>query len=718
MKKPLKELISQVAKGAAPTTAVATSLIAPLAQAGPGDLDPAFADHGRQGPIAGLKGAARSIVVSDTGDAFLGGGYVETDCWYEWQSYCRYDKEFEATNYIGALAESGAIDSVFSGAATTTIEVFDIARQTDGKVVAAGRRVGTQRSPFGNYAVSNLAVFRLEADGTLDSSFGSAGIVEFEAETTTEPNQADALLVQPDGHIVVVGVRYDEFIVLRLNADGSFDESFGDRGIFAAPKSDHDTNSSQIVRVSSGGYRVATTTNGEGCRILGLTADGVLDASYGTDGYAGVAEGLGGNSACFSIAAQEDDRLLIAGWLTGQAVAVRLLANGQPDPSFTAAEVASTLDEPSAIAVAPDGRILVGGESVSGATVMRLQVTGELDELFGDAGKTTIDLPSEAGATPLIHDMAVRADGSVLVAGGDYAGSPTQPFAVRLLGDSGGESPGILSVVPGEFQGIEADELSVPVRRTGGSSGSVSVAYRTVQGSAEGGQDYQEVTGVLHWGDGDTGVRTVVVPILADGGVSEEDERFSLALSTPDGGAGLGTRNAPISIRPDGSPAGQFALWPGVLRLSETGNAALELQRNYYSDGEVCVTLQARSATAVAGEDFIDTPSTYCWDDQDGNVKRFDIQVVDDSIREGDESFTLELSNPTGGAVIGSRSTSTIWIEANDASPAEPPPNRNGGGGAAGLMSLLFLGLARVLSWLRRPAWKRRSARLDWSGGA
>ena len=119
-------------------------------------------------------------------------------------------------------------------------------------------------------------------------------------------------------------------------------------------------------------------------------------------------------------------------------------------------------------------------------------------------------------------------------------------------------------------------------------------------------------------------------------------------------------------------------------------------------------------ACGIAGEDFIDTSSTYCWDDQDRNVKRVQIQVAADSFRESDESFTLELSNPTGGAVIGPRSSSTIWIEGNDASPPPPPPP-NGGGGAASLMSLLFLGLAKALSSFGPPARKRRPT---WPGGS
>jgi len=58
MKKPLVEMISRIARGAAPATAIVTSLAAPLAQGASGDLDPAFADVGRLSQIPGISGSS------------------------------------------------------------------------------------------------------------------------------------------------------------------------------------------------------------------------------------------------------------------------------------------------------------------------------------------------------------------------------------------------------------------------------------------------------------------------------------------------------------------------------------------------------------------------------------------------------------------------------------------------------------------------------------
>ena len=140
-RKPLAELIPVLAKAIGPTTAVATGLLAPAAFGASGDLDPDFADHGRLGPIAELKGPAWSLEALDDEGMLLAGGYLEAPCR---SYYCWYDSEFEASNFVDALTEDGGIDASYHATVISDVEVFDIARQADGKVVAAGRRVGSQ----------------------------------------------------------------------------------------------------------------------------------------------------------------------------------------------------------------------------------------------------------------------------------------------------------------------------------------------------------------------------------------------------------------------------------------------------------------------------------------------------------------------------------------------------------------------------------------------
>ena len=330
--------------------------------------------------------------------------------------------------------------------------------------------------------------------------------------------------------------------------------------------------------------------------------------------------------------------------------------------------------------------------------IMRLQANGELDLLFGNAGSTLIDLPSEFATSPVVHDMTVQPDGRVLAAGSDRAeqqGVTERPFVVRLLGMGDDDVPGVLGVSQSSSESIrEGDtEAVVRVRRTGGDSGSVSVAFQTIAhnvSSATGGEDYGEVSGRLTWGDGDTTEQEIRVPIVTNDPV-EEIEYFRVMLSDTQGGAGLGARNALVRIGADGYPAGQFEIWQSH-RVSEGQSAQLSVFRTYYETGAVSVTLTPVAGTATAGDDFAAEPVTLSWPDGDRSQKFVEFAIYDDTTQEGIESFTVELSDPTGGAVVDPQtSVAIITIAASDQGGGG-----GGGGGSTGLMSLLLLAAARL----------------------
>jgi hypothetical protein len=170
-------------------------------------------------------------------------------------------------------------------------------------------------------------------------------------------------------------------------------------------------------------------------------------------------------------------------------------------------------------------------------------------------------------------------------------------------------------------------------------------------------------------------------------------------LTDVQGGAGLGTTHASVQIAPDGAPFGQFSLPNGPYVIQESDDLLVDIWRNYYSSGVVSVTLTPIAGTASAGIDFVADPVTVSWADGESGLQTVVIPIVDDAVTEASESFTLELSNPTGGAVIGPRAGTTVGIQASDQPvPAPPPARDSGGSGAFGLLSLLMLG---AMSFLR-----------------
>ncbi|HNP34271.1 MAG TPA: Calx-beta domain-containing protein [Woeseiaceae bacterium] len=668
----------------APSAALTSALLGSVALGATGDLDPSFGDVGRLGPI--LDGPVWSLAPQEDGKTLLAGGIY-------YQYYYYYYTPIVG-NFVNLLTADGSSAPEFSAPTLEKAQVLDLVRQPDGRVVVVGRKFDDALTK------SQLLVARLQSDGSLDPAFGSAGVFALPAAANNASDTATSVVLDPDGRIVVAGLRGGTAIVVRLLPNGSLDDSFATSGVFDGPESyDYYVLGGDILRTEAGGYRV-TLSNYAGCQVFALTAAGTLDSAFGTAGIATVAApSLLANAVCNSMTAQQDELLLVAGRAENHGFAGRLLANGQPDPGFSAAAIRAAMSDATAIAVGDNGTVLVAGRGVSGASIMRLQASGELDAMFGKAGTTVIDLQSAYGGDPVVHDMFVAANGSVMAAGGaDYS---QKAFVIRLLGSGGGDSPGVLGWSrQNTYTTAEgANEVVLNVRRTGGSSGSVSLAYQSSDAnlSASSALDYGEVSGRLTWADGDSSEQQIRVPILSDSSV-EPPEYFEVLLNDAQGGAGLGTSNTTIEIAADGGPYGQISFTKLNYNSGEKVAAQVEVSRDYYSSGAVSVTLTPVAGTATAVEDFAADPVTVSWADGESGWKIAKIPIVDDTLAELDEAFNVELSNPAGGAIIGQISNATVRIQAND----QVKPNESStGGGSSSYLSLLLLGLMSLLRSLR-----------------
>ncbi len=693
MKKPLAQLIPLLAKGVAPTAAVASGLMSPGAFGASGDLDPTFGDVGRVTDALDFAGTAWSVQPL-ANDASIFAGGRESSRFY-------YSSDYIDEGFEGRLTGTGSLESRF-GAIPARTEVRDIALQDDGKPIAVGRTLmGERRS-------AKLTVFRLESDGSLDATFGSGGVVQL-----SQGEGAQSVTLDTEGRIVVAGTQHSgELMVVRLLANGAPDTTFGTDGIFVGPITEFarsDRTPTRILHTAGGGYRVSTSA----CSVVALTAQGALDTTFGNSGIAALDPPPSGDPiACSAMVAQANGRLLLAGQEDGHGFAVRLLTGGSPDPSFDGTIVASSMVDVTALAI-DGGSILVAGraiDSVPAALVMRLQADGTLDGLFGNSGSTWIDLPSDYGLNPVIHDMSVLADGRILAAGGDDPWAPAaHPFVARLLGNTGG-GPGVLGMQQSRIVvDRQSHEAVIPVRRMGGATGEVSVRYQittsldSVLPPATPGEDFTPVTGRVTWSDGETQDQEVRVPILSNGAASELPERFIVTLDDVQGQAGLGTRNATVDIDGNLQPAGRFGFQTsGGGAVAEGTVVEVWVDRSIYATGAVSVTVTPTGGTATANADFAAEPVTLSWSDGDNASKPVRINITADRATESVETFTLQLSNPTGGAFIGPMSTMTVAIRDNQSMQG------GGGGGAFGFLSVFLLGAIRLLRTLMRwDIWRR-----------
>ena len=348
------------------------------------------------------------------------------------------DNDFAMVRYTAA----GALDTGFGTGGKATIDIGSvnelgsaIAIQSDGKIVVAGRT--TIGALFG------FAVARYTADGAPDITFNPGGKVVTGIGSGSDEGYAVA--VQSDGKIVVAGYSYngtnDDFAVARYNADGTLDTGFGSDGKVTTAIGSTSIDRAFAVAVDSDGKIVVAGHTGaafnEDFAVVRYTAAGALDTSFSTDGKVTTAIGADGDSGR-AVAVQSDGKIVVAGYSDNGTyndfAVVRYTSAGALDAGFGTGGIATTVigsanDLGNAVAVQSDGKIVVAGSSEGtnhDFAVVRYTAAGALDTSFSTDGKATtlIGSGNEQGQA-----VAVQSDGKIVVAGYSIAGG-AEDFAV------------------------------------------------------------------------------------------------------------------------------------------------------------------------------------------------------------------------------------------------------------------------------------------------
>ena len=356
---------------------------------------------------------------------------------------------------IARYLPDGSLDPTFGtgGLVKTKFQAppnRDIARavalQSDGKIVVGGTS-GVFDTP------AKLAMARYNADGSLDSSFGTGGIVLMNVSNGLG-DAIRGLAVQPDGKILGVGAAGGENLLIRFNTDGSLDSSFGSGG------------TSQPVLGSSGhlfamkllsdGTFVAAGTGTTGANqgdflVARFTSTGALDSTFGTGGLT-ITPITAQNDLVFDMAVAGNGQIILAGeansgdvlGVTGDThfALARYNANGSLDTSFGTAGIVDdnlTVNQDEARGIVPqsDGRIVVVGPrdgsnvhadpTTGSMAVVRYNADGSRDTTFGTGGvATTMAGGSAAGA----RDVALDSAGRIVVCGGAVMAGTGVDFAV------------------------------------------------------------------------------------------------------------------------------------------------------------------------------------------------------------------------------------------------------------------------------------------------
>jgi len=201
---------------------------------------------------------------------------------------------------------AGGVAQAFTAASWSSLSTLAV--QQDGKIVAAGVVDPTDDSN------DEIAIARFNADGSLDTSFGNNGIVE--TPVGSDNAEINTLLIQNDGKILVGGTDADqgEFLLARYNADGSLDSSFGSDGIvITAPPASAD-NATVYGLAESGSQIIAVGQDDAQMAVLRYNADGSPDTTFGLGGLITI-QGNANDNTEYALAASvnSDGSIIVVG---------------------------------------------------------------------------------------------------------------------------------------------------------------------------------------------------------------------------------------------------------------------------------------------------------------------------------------------------------------------------------------------------------------------
>lgn len=382
-----------------------------------GDLDPSLDGDGRALTDFGGFDRAFAVVAQPDGKVVAAGASSSTGGADDF-ALARYDLD-------------GSLDASF-GAAGTSLTSFGLfaqasalVRQPDGKLVAAGTSIG-QATGIG------FTLARYTTGGTLDTSFGFSGSVHDNFDNIGAV--ARALVVQPDGKLVAAGFSFSsvssiDFALARYNADGVLDTSFGSGG--HAVVSAAGEQRAFAVAIQQDGKLVAAGTSAGDFALARFNESGIPDPNFGPGGIK--LFDFGGFDTANAVVVQPDGKLVAAG-LSGAGsnadfALVRFNEDGTPDTTFgfngRRLVDFGDLDDARALVLRPGGKLVAAGFSNTGNdtdfVVVQFNNDGSLDTSFGSNGVARTSFSSSTSREGAFA-VTLDTDGKLVAAGTSDAG--------------------------------------------------------------------------------------------------------------------------------------------------------------------------------------------------------------------------------------------------------------------------------------------------------
>ena len=330
-----------------------------------------------------------------------------------------------------AMAQQpGDLDSTFNanGINITNVqtgrddEAYALAIQSNGMIVVAGY--------FYDGDFNNLVVARYKTDGTLDNGFSGNGIY---TDLIGSNSVINAVAIQPDGKIVAAGTSDNNFLVIRLNSDGTIDTSFGGgTGNVTTDISGNSDYGYTMVLQSDGKIIVGGVAN-DGLyynwALARYNSNGTLDNTFSTDGI--IVDTIGINNSQVNALVIQSNGKIIAGGSSHNTTDLdftlaRYNADGTLDATFNTTGILIsdlvTYDEmTNSLALQSDGKIIAAGyannDSDDDFAVARYNSDGSLDNTFDTDGIQISDFFSDDEG---IASVKIQQDGKIVATGYTY----------------------------------------------------------------------------------------------------------------------------------------------------------------------------------------------------------------------------------------------------------------------------------------------------------
>jgi Calx-beta domain/Carboxypeptidase regulatory-like domain len=314
-----------------------------------------------------------------------------------------------------------------------------------------------------------------------------------------------------------------------------------------------------------------------------------------------------------------------------------------------------------------------------------------IDRVNGASGTITVDFATQNGTAIAGTDYTTTNTQVTFLNGETFKtifvpltnntkDEPSRTFSATLSNPSGGAFVGNIathiftitdddppptvsisdvSVLEGN-QGSTTFSFNVSLSAASGNSSSVN--YSTANGTATATQDYLATNGTVNFAPNEV-LKTAIVTVNGDL-VPEINETFFVNLATPtnltiNDGQAIGT------ILDDDNP-GKLALAFATYSVAEgSSNAIITLTRTNGSAGAVAVNYTTANGTATAGSDYTSTNGTATFNDGQTSTS-FNVPITQDLIGEANETVFISISNPLGGATLGTQTNAVLTIFDDD----------------------------------------------------